>query len=162
MVFYKSPAIIPAISLIVGLLNSTAVAAALTENEAKGFKLTKTVCSDTFEEPAQREGAPEIFRAPISNGLLEYTSQARYAAKGSSELGFKRRRLQAANVGFSLTDSVSIPWKAVLSRYCARRQQVRFRYSLDGCRIRRSFAKFSTQSASPVILNYRSPPFLQM
>ena len=95
MVFCKSPAIIPAISLIVGLLNSTAVAAALTENEAKGFKLTKTVCSDTFEEPAQREGAPEIFRAPISNGLLEYTSQARYAAKGSSELGFKRRRFRA-------------------------------------------------------------------
>ena len=95
MLSCKYPLFLSAAALAAGLLNSTADAAALTENEAKGFKLTKTICSDTFEEASQREGAPEIFRAPISNGLLEYTSQARYSAKGSGEFGFKRRRFRA-------------------------------------------------------------------
>ena len=94
MLSCKYPLFLSAAALAAGLLNSTADAAALTENEAKGFKLTKAICSDTFEEASQREGAPEIFRAPISNGLLEYTSQARYSAKGLSEFGFKQRRFR--------------------------------------------------------------------
>lgn len=86
---------LPAIALVAGFSAYTADAAALTENEAKGFKLMKTICSDTYENAGSREGSPEIFRAPISNGLLEYTAQARYTVKGAGEFGFKKRRFRA-------------------------------------------------------------------
>ena len=74
-------------------LAHSAQAAALTEQEAAGFKVVKTIFSDDFENAeSRREGAPEIFRAPISNGLLEYTAQAKYEARDTLEFGFAKRR----------------------------------------------------------------------
>ena len=68
-------------------------AAALTEQEAAGFKIVKTFFREDYEaSSANREGAPEIFRAPISNGLLEYTQQAKYKAADTLEFGFAKRR----------------------------------------------------------------------
>ena len=68
-------------------------AAALNETEARGFKLVQTVCSDDYEDAAKkREGNPQIFRAPVSNGLLVETAQARYAAtEGELQFGFRKR-----------------------------------------------------------------------
>ena len=60
MLSCKYPLFLSAAALAAGLLNSTADAAALTENEVKGFKLTKTICSDTFEE-ASHNGLSILF-----------------------------------------------------------------------------------------------------
>lgn len=74
------------------LLVQGVTAAALGENEAMGFKVQKTFFSDDYEDAAaKRDGSPEIFRAPISNGLLEYTMQARYATSGTLAFGFPQR-----------------------------------------------------------------------
>ncbi len=68
-------------------------AAALSEAEAKGLRLAKTTVSDDYENDSlKREGNPSVFRAPISNGLLEYTMMAKYVAEGTLEFGFPRRR----------------------------------------------------------------------
>ena len=72
---------------------SGAHAAALSEAEAKGFKLLRTDASDDYEDAAKtREGNPQIFRAPVSNGLLENTGQAKYSTTGDAlAFGFKKR-----------------------------------------------------------------------
>ena len=71
----------------------TVVAAALSEAEARGFKALKTLASETYEDSsAKREGAPEIIRAPISNGLLESTGQGVYKTSGTLDFGFPKKR----------------------------------------------------------------------
>ena len=85
-------AILFTVAIVTAFSAQITYAAALNENEARGFKVSKTFFSDDYENAAaKREGNPDIFRAPISNGLLEYTMQAKYATSGSLEFGFSKR-----------------------------------------------------------------------
>ena len=70
----------------------TSFAAALNEAEANGFKTVSVYASDNFDDTSvRREGTPEIFKAPVSNGLLEYTGQAKYRTPDSLKFGFARK-----------------------------------------------------------------------
>ena len=78
--------------LIVAAFVQASNAAALNEQEAAGFRITKTFFSDDYEDAAsRREGNPRIVRAPISNGLLEYTGQGTYETASSLKFGFPKR-----------------------------------------------------------------------
>ena len=84
----------------VAMIANAACGAALTEKEAKGFKVKQTFFSETYEDAgAKLEGAPKIVRAPISNGLLELTGQAVYSTSGSLEFGFPKRHFMTPKDG---------------------------------------------------------------
>ena len=63
----------------------------LTEAEAESLKVVRTVVSDDYEQAGARDGAPRLFKAPISNGLLVMTGQAEYRADDTLEIFFPQR-----------------------------------------------------------------------
>ena len=85
---------------VCGAVSHEACAAALTEQETKGFKVKTTFFSEAYEDAgAKLEGAPKIVRAPISNGLLELTGQGVYSTSGSLEFGFPKRHFMTPKDG---------------------------------------------------------------